>query len=77
MGFLENPTRGERDGPARRAPSHVRAAARPVPITILPAMAMRNIDFEALRSLRDRHGAGFPRGRVIARTTWSGGRAAR
>ena len=30
-------------------------------------MAMRNIDFEALRSLRDRHGAGFPRGRVICR----------
>jgi uncharacterized protein (DUF2225 family)/CRP-like cAMP-binding protein len=30
-------------------------------------MAMRNIDFEALRSLRDRHGAAFPRGRVICR----------
>jgi uncharacterized protein (DUF2225 family)/CRP-like cAMP-binding protein len=30
-------------------------------------MAMRNIDFEALRSLRDRHGAAFPRGRVVCR----------
>jgi CRP-like cAMP-binding protein/uncharacterized protein (DUF2225 family) len=28
---------------------------------------LRNIDFEALRSLRDRHGAAFPRGRVIVR----------
>lgn len=28
---------------------------------------LRNIDFEALRSLRDRHGAAFPRGRVIFR----------
>jgi CRP-like cAMP-binding protein len=27
----------------------------------------RNIDFEALRSLRDRHGATFPRGRMICR----------
>jgi CRP-like cAMP-binding protein/uncharacterized protein (DUF2225 family) len=28
---------------------------------------LRNIDFEALRSLRDRHGAAFPRGRVLFR----------
>jgi CRP-like cAMP-binding protein len=27
----------------------------------------RNIDFEALRALRDRHGATFPRGRMICR----------
>lgn len=30
-------------------------------------MALRNIDFEALKSLRDRNGAAFPRGRVIFR----------
>jgi CRP-like cAMP-binding protein/uncharacterized protein (DUF2225 family) len=32
-----------------------------------PASNVRNIDFEALRSLRDRHGAVYPRGRVIFR----------
>lgn len=30
-------------------------------------MALRNIDFDALRSLRDRHGAAFPRDRVLFR----------
>src|SRR5437763_15788032 len=32
-----------------------------------PAPAIRNIDFEALRALRDRHGAVYPKGRVIFR----------
>jgi CRP-like cAMP-binding protein len=32
-----------------------------------PAENVRNIDFEALRSLRDRHGAVYPKGRVIFR----------
>ena len=32
-----------------------------------PAENVRNIDFEALRSLRDRHGAIYPKGRVIFR----------
>ncbi len=30
-------------------------------------VALRNIDFDALRSLRDRHGAAFPRGRILFR----------
>src|SRR2546425_528094 len=32
-----------------------------------PAENVRNIDFEALRGLRDRHGAAYPKGRVIFR----------
>src|SRR5262245_60960727 len=32
-----------------------------------PAENVRNIDFEALRGLRDRHGAVYPKGRVIFR----------
>jgi CRP-like cAMP-binding protein len=32
-----------------------------------PAASIRNIDFEALRALRDRHGAVYPKGRVIFR----------
>src|SRR5438874_10231913 len=32
-----------------------------------PAEHVRNIDFEALRGLRDRHGAVYPKGRVIFR----------
>src|SRR5213593_334103 len=32
-----------------------------------PAANVRNIDFEALKALRDRHGSVYPRGRVIFR----------
>jgi CRP-like cAMP-binding protein len=34
---------------------------------VVSAQLARNIDFEALRGLRDRHGAAFPRGRMICR----------